>query len=74
MMLANYPFKYSSLAMASLLAILLASCSTPNGSFNGDLAELLVFHQALPESDRQRVERYLMDKYGLSSKRAKLRR
>ncbi len=41
-----------------------------SGSFAGELAELLVFNQALSEAERQQIETYLMDKYGLSDKHA----
>ena len=45
-----------------------------SGSFVGELAELLVFTQALSKAERQQVETYLMDKYGLSDKHANVSR
>ena len=33
--------------------------------FPGDIAEILVFSRALPEAERDAIERYLRAKYGL---------
>ncbi len=33
---------------------------------NGDIAEILIYNQGLSDSDRQTVENYLENKYGLT--------
>jgi len=38
------------------------------GCWNGELAEILVYGDALSEKDHRAVERYLKQKYGLVSK------
>lgn len=39
-----------------------------NTHFSGGIAELLIFKRALDDPERQRVERYLMEKYSLPAK------
>lgn len=41
---------------------------TADQFFQGDIAEVLVFNNAIPEMERFKIERYLGDKYGLSIK------
>ena len=35
----------------------------PNEFLHGDLAELLIFHRALPDAQRLQIEKYIFDKY-----------
>ncbi|HEY3899739.1 MAG TPA: ThuA domain-containing protein [Chthoniobacter sp.] len=44
----------------------------PQGFFDGDIAEVIVYHRALTGDERSQVERYLLNKYGAMRKQSLL--
>jgi hypothetical protein len=39
--------------------------SNASNLFSGDIAEVLIYNRALSTSERQQVEQYLLNQYGL---------
>lgn len=50
----------------SVLGTFIGSSTPTANHFNGDIAEIIVFHAALAAADRQQVEGYLAHKWGLA--------
>jgi hypothetical protein len=55
-------------AWDALTPLWIASINGGGEFLTGDIAEIIIYNRALNDSERQTVERYLMEKYGLDGK------